>query len=68
MAQQGAYSSLGEKWRKTRVGKVVERIKKKKKSGTSLAIHWLRHHTSTAGGTGAISGLGIKTPHATWLS
>ena len=42
-------------------------LKKKKKSRTSLAVHWLRHHTSTAGGTGSIPGLGIKIPHATWL-
>ena len=33
--------------------------------GTSLAVHWLRLQTSTAGGMGSILGLGIKIPHAT---
>ena len=34
--------------------------------GTSLAVQWLRLHTSTAGGTGLIPGQGTKIPHAAW--
>ena len=35
-----------------------------KKSGeNSLAVQWLRLHTSTAGGTGLMSGQGIKIPY-----
>ena len=33
--------------------------------GTSLAVHWLRLHASTAGGMGSIPGWGTKIPHAT---
>ena len=33
--------------------------------GTSLAVHWLRLHTSTAGGMGSIPGWGTKILHAT---
>ena len=33
-------------------------------SGTSLAVRWLRHRSSTAGGTGSIPGQGTKIPHA----
>ena len=32
--------------------------------GTSLVVHWLRLHTSTAGGTGSIPVQGTKIPHA----
>ena len=32
--------------------------------GTSLAVQWLRLHTSTAVGTGLIPGWGTKIPHA----
>ena len=38
---------------------------KHKCSGTSLAIQWLRLHTSNVGGTGSIPGRGTKIPHAT---
>ena len=33
-------------------------------SGTSLAVQWLRLHTSNAGGVGSIPGGGAKIPHA----
>ena len=33
-------------------------------AGTSLAVQWLRLHTSTAGGTVSIPGQGTKIPHA----
>ena len=33
--------------------------------GTSLAVQWLRLHTSTAGGAGSIPGGGTKIPRAT---
>ena len=33
--------------------------------GTSLVVQWLGLHTSTAGGTGLIPGLGSKIPQAT---
>ena len=33
--------------------------------GTPLAVQWLRHHASTAGGTGSIPGWGTKILHAT---
>ena len=41
--------------------------KKKKKSGigNSLAVQWLRLHTSSAGGAGLIPGQGTRIPHAT---
>ena len=32
--------------------------------GTSLAVQWLRHLASTAGGEGSIPGRGTKMPHA----
>ena len=32
--------------------------------GTSLAVQWLRHSASTAGGTGQLPGQGTKIPHA----
>ena len=35
-------------------------------SGTSLAVQWLRLHTSTAGGVGLILGRGNKIPQAAW--
>ena len=35
---------------------------------TSLAVQWLRLHTSTAGGTDSIPGQGTKIPQATWHS
>ena len=34
--------------------------------GNSLAVQWLRLHTSTTGDTGSIPGWGIKTLHAMW--
>ena len=34
--------------------------------GTSLAVQWLRLHTSDAGGMGLISSAGTKIPHAMW--
>ena len=34
--------------------------------GTSLAVQWLGHCTSTAGGMGLIPGWGTKILHATW--
>ena len=38
--------------------------KKKKKNGTSLAVHWLRLCTSKTGGVGSIPVGGTKMPHA----
>jgi len=35
------------------------------KEGTSLAVQWLRIHTSTVGSAGSIPAQGTKTPHAT---
>ena len=35
---------------------------KNNSGGTSLVVQWLRLHTSTAGGTGSIPGLGTKIP------
>ena len=35
-------------------------------SGTSLVVQWLRHRTSTAGGTGSTPGQGTMIPHAEW--
>ena len=32
----------------------------------SLAVQWLRLHTSIAGGTGSIPGQGTKIPQAGW--
>ena len=43
----------------------TSRIKSLKKSGTSLAVQWLRLHASTAGSAGLIPGWGTKIPHAT---
>ena len=42
-------------------------LKKKKKfcPGTSLAVRWLRLHTSTAAGAGSIPTQGTKILHAT---
>ena len=37
-------------------------------AGTSLAVQWLRLHTSTARGTDSIPGQGTKIPQATWHS
>ena len=37
----------------------------KKLLGTSLAVQWLRLHTSNAGDIGSIPGQGNTTPHAT---
>ena len=34
----------------------------KSNKGTSLVVHWLRHHSSIAGGTGLIPGWGTKIP------
>ena len=38
---------------------------RKKKSGTSLAVRWLRLRAPNAGGMGSNPGQGTKTPHAT---
>ena len=35
-----------------------------KEERTSLAVQWLRLHTSNAGGAGLIPGRGTKIPHA----
>ena len=40
--------------------------KKKRASGVSQVVQWLRLHASTAGGMGSIPGLGTKIPHAAW--
>ena len=37
----------------------------KKLLGISLAVQWLRLHTSNAGGVGSIPGQGSNIPHAT---
>ena len=34
------------------------------KNWTSLAVHWLRPHASTAEGTDLMPGRGTKIPHA----
>ena len=34
--------------------------------GTSLAVQWLRLHTSNLGVAGSIPGWGNKIPHAAW--
>ena len=34
--------------------------------GTSLAVQWLRLHTSTAGGTSGAPDGRTKIPHAAW--
>ena len=34
--------------------------------GTSLALQWLRLHTSTAGGMSSVPGGGNKILHAMW--
>ena len=34
-------------------------------TGTSLAVQWLGHFPSIAGGMGSIPGWGTKVPHAT---
>ena len=39
-------------------------FQKYKRLGTSLAVQWLRLHTSTIEGTGSTSGQGTKIPHA----
>ena len=38
--------------------------KKKKNTGTSLVVQWLRLHAFNAGDTGSIPGQGTKIPHA----
>ena len=38
------------------------------KTGTPLAVHWLRLHASTAGGVGSIPGQGTKIPHVAQCS
>ena len=37
-----------------------------KKTGTFLAVQWLRLRTSTVGGVGAIPGCGTKLSHTAW--
>ena len=47
---------------------VILPIKKKKEnpqSWTSLAVQWLRFHTSNAGDKGLIPGQAINVPHGT---
>ena len=41
---------------------------KKVTIGTSLAVQWLRLHTSTAGGMGSIPVQGTKIPYVSWHS
>ena len=36
------------------------------KTGTSLAVQWLRLRTSKAGAVGSIPGRGTKISHAAW--
>ena len=36
--------------------------------GTSLAVQWLRLHTSNARGAGSVPGWGTKIPHTLWCS
>ena len=36
--------------------------------GTSLAVHWLRRHSSNAGDAGLIPGQGTGGLHAVWCS
>ena len=43
-------------------------IKKGLFGGTSLAVQWLRHCSSTVGGMGAIPGRGTKILPAVWCS
>ena len=38
----------------------------KEAPGTSLAVQWLRHHASTAGGMGLIPGWGTRIPYTMW--
>ena len=38
----------------------------KQGEGTSLAIQWLRLHTSSAGGGVSFPGRGTKIPHVMW--
>ena len=42
----------------------LEFVTLKYKYGTSLVAQWLRLHAYNAGGTGSISGQGIKIPRA----
>ena len=44
--------------------KTIWRFLKKLKIETSLAVHWLRLHTSTAEGTSSIPGWGTEILHA----
>ena len=44
---------------------MVVKIKKGEGYGTSLAVQWLRHRASNAGGKGSIPRGGTKIPHAT---
>ena len=41
-------------------------VEKLKQEGTSPAVQWLRHCTSTVGGEGFIPGPGTKIPQAIW--
>ena len=42
----------------------ISALIRKDTRGTSLAVQWLRLHTSSAGGMGSIPGRGTKIPHA----
>jgi len=46
--------------------KNVELEVKLKATGTSLAVQWLRFHSSNARGAGSIPIWGTKNPHASW--
>ena len=39
-------------------------MNEEKNQGTSLAVQWLRFHTSTVGGVGSITGQELKILHA----
>ena len=45
------------------VGEGKKLYQEKTKSGTSLAVQWLRLQTSTAGSAGSMPGQGTKIPH-----
>ena len=48
--------------------KLGQRHKNKKDLGIPLAVQWLGHCASTAGGTGSVPGWVTKIPQATWHS
>ena len=42
---------------------IIREMQVKTTMRNSLAVQWLRTHTSTAGGTGSTPGQGTKIPH-----